>query len=140
MHTPPPDADLAALAGATHPAQRRLAFEELLTHHLSLKRLREQLRKHSAIVLRGDGALRRQFVAALAFTPTRAQQRVSAEIARDLGKPVPMLRLVQGDVGSGKTIVAAQAALTAIECGFQAALGLPPNCSPSNILSISTNG
>jgi ATP-dependent DNA helicase RecG len=125
VHTPPPDADLAALAGATHPAQRRLAFEELLTHHLSLKRLREQLRKHSAIALKGDGALRRKFVAALAFTPTRAQQRVSAEIARDLGKPVPMLRLVQGDVGSGKTIVAAQAALTAIECGFQAALMAP---------------
>jgi ATP-dependent DNA helicase RecG len=125
VHTPPADADLAALAGATHPAQRRLAFEELLTQHLSLKRLREQLRKHSAIVLEGDGASRRKFVAALAFTPTRAQQRVSAEIARDLGKPVPMLRLVQGDVGSGKTIVAAQAALTAVECGFQAALMAP---------------
>jgi len=125
VHTPPPNADLAALAGATHPAQRRLAFEELLTHHLSLKRLREQLRKHSAIILKGDGVLRRKFIAGFAFTPTRAQQRVSAEIARDLGKPVPMLRLVQGDVGSGKTIVAAQAALTAIECGFQAALMAP---------------
>jgi ATP-dependent DNA helicase RecG len=125
VHTPPPDADLAALAGATHPAQQRLAFEELLTHHLSLKRLREQLRRHSATALHGDGALRRQFVAALAFTPTRAQQRVSAEIARDLGKAVPMLRLVQGDVGSGKTIVAAQAALIAVESGYQAALMAP---------------
>jgi len=125
VHTPPPDADLAALAGATHPAQRRLAFEELLTHHLSLKRLREQLRKHSAMMLHGEGALRRQFAAALAFTPTRAQQRVSAEIARDLGKPVPMLRLVQGDVGSGKTVVAAQAALIAVESGCQAALMAP---------------
>jgi ATP-dependent DNA helicase RecG len=125
VHTPPPDADLAALAGATHPAQQRLAFEELLTHHLSLKRLREQLRRHSATALHGDGALRRQFVAALAFTPTRAQQRVSAEIARDLGKAVPMLRLVQGDVGSGKTVVAAQAALIAVESGYQAALMAP---------------
>ena len=125
VHTPPPDADLAALAGATHPAQRRLAFEELLTHHLSLKRLREQLRRHSAMALHGDGALRRQFVAALAFTPTRAQQRVTAEVARDLAKAVPMLRLVQGDVGSGKTMVAAQAALIAVECGFQAALMAP---------------
>jgi ATP-dependent DNA helicase RecG len=113
------------LAGATHPAQQRLAFEELLTHHLSLKRLREQLRRHSATALHGDGALRRQFVAALAFTPTRAQQRVSAEIARDLGKAVPMLRLVQGDVGSGKTVVAAQAALIAVESGYQAALMAP---------------
>jgi ATP-dependent DNA helicase RecG len=125
VHTPPPDADLAALAGATHPAQRRLAFEELLTHHLSLKRLRGQLRRHGAIALHGDGALRGRFVASLAFTPTRAQQRVSAEIAHDLGKPVPMLRLVQGDVGSGKTIVAAQAALTAVESGYQAALMAP---------------
>jgi ATP-dependent DNA helicase RecG len=125
VHTPPPDADLAALALGMHPAQRRLVFEELLTHHLSLKRLRAQLRSHAAPPLQGDGALRRQFRAALAFTPTRAQERVSAEIARDLGKPLPMLRLVQGDVGSGKTLVAAQAALTAIEAGRQAALMAP---------------
>ena len=125
VHRPPPDADLAALAGATHPAQRRLAFEELLTHHLSLKRLREQLRRHGAIALRGDGASRRRFLESLAFTPTGAQQRVAAEVARDLARPVPMLRLVQGDVGSGKTIVAAQAALIAVECGFQAALMAP---------------
>jgi ATP-dependent DNA helicase RecG len=125
VHTPPPDADLAALAAATHPAQQRLAFEELLTHHLSLKRLRAQLRRHGAIALRGDGALRRQFLAGLPFTPTRAQQRVAAEIARDLGRAVPMLRLVQGDVGSGKTLVAALAALTAVEAGRQAALMAP---------------
>jgi ATP-dependent DNA helicase RecG len=125
VHMPPPDADLAALAGTTHPAQQRLAFEELLTHHLSLKRLREQLRRHSAIALRGDGALRRRFLGALPFTPTGAQQRVAAEVARDLAKPVPMLRLVQGDVGSGKTLVAAQSALIAVECGFQAALMAP---------------
>jgi len=125
VHTPPPDADLGALALGMHPAQRRLVFEELLTHHLSLKRLRAQLRSHAAPPLQGDGALRRRFRAALAFTPTRAQERVAAEIARDLGKPLPMLRLVQGDVGSGKTLVAAQAALTAIEAGRQAALMAP---------------
>ena len=125
VHTPPPDADLAALAAATHPAQQRLAFEELLTHHLSLKRLRLQLRRHGAIALRGDGALRRRFLERLPFTPTRAQQRVAAEIARDLGRAVPMLRLVQGDVGSGKTLVAALAALTAVEAGRQAALMAP---------------
>ena len=125
VHTPPPDADLGALALGMHPAQRRLVFEELLTHHLSLKRLRAQLRSHAAPPLLGDGALRRRFRSALAFTPTRAQERVGAEIARDLGKPLPMLRLVQGDVGSGKTLVAAQAALTAIEAGHQAALMAP---------------
>jgi ATP-dependent DNA helicase RecG len=125
VHTPPPDADLGALALGMHPAQRRLVFEELLTHHLSLKRLRAQLRSHAAPPLHGDGALRRRFRAELAFTPTHAQERVSAEIARDLGKPLPMLRLVQGDVGSGKTLVAAQAALTAIEAGRQAALMAP---------------
>jgi len=125
VHTPPPDADLGALALGMHPAQRRLVFEELLTHHLSLKRLRAQLRSHAAPPLQGDGALRRRFRAALAFKPTHAQERVAAEIARDLGKPLPMLRLVQGDVGSGKTLVAAQAALTAIEAGRQAALMAP---------------
>jgi len=125
VHTPPPDADLGALALGMHPAQRRLVFEELLTHHLSLKRLRAQLRSHAAPPLLGDGELRRRFRAALAFTPTRAQERVGAEIARDLGKPLPMLRLVQGDVGSGKTLVAAQAALAAIEAGRQAALMAP---------------
>ena len=125
VHTPPPDADLGALALGMHPAQRRLVFEELLTHHLSLKRLRAQLRSHAAPPLQGDGALRRRFRAALAFKPTHAQERVAAEIARDLAKPLPMLRLVQGDVGSGKTLVAAQAALTAIEAGRQAALMAP---------------
>ena len=125
VHTPPPDADLSALAAGTHAAQKRLAFEELLTQHLSLKRLREQLRRHRAIVLDGDGGLRRRFVDALAFVPTRAQQRVAGDVARDLGKSAPMLRLVQGDVGSGKTIVAAQAALIAVECGRQAALMAP---------------
>ncbi|MEP6940893.1 MAG: ATP-dependent DNA helicase RecG [Rudaea sp.] len=125
VHRPPPDADVARLAFGAHPAQQRLAFEELLAQHLSLKRLRARLRAHAAPALRGDGALRERFLNALPFAPTKAQRRVAAEIARDIATPTPMLRLVQGDVGSGKTIVAALAALAAIEAGSQVALMAP---------------
>jgi ATP-dependent DNA helicase RecG len=125
VHRPPPDADLANLALGAHPAQQRLAFEELLTQHLSLKRLRAQLRRHAAPQLQGDGKLRARFLKQLPFTPTRAQQRVTAEVMRDLAQTAPMLRLVQGDVGSGKTVVAALAALAAVEAGYQAALMAP---------------
>jgi ATP-dependent DNA helicase RecG len=125
VHRPPPDADLANLALGAHPAQQRLAFEELLTQHLSLKRLRAQLRRHAAPLLHGDGKLRARFLKQLPFAPTRAQQRVSAEVIRDLAQAAPMLRLVQGDVGSGKTVVAALAALAAVEAGYQAALMAP---------------
>ncbi len=125
VHRPPPDADLGRLAFGAHPAQQRLAFEELLAQHLSLKRLRSRLREHAAPALHGDGALRERFLATLPFAPTRAQRRVAAEVARDLGAPTPMLRLVQGDVGSGKTVVAALAALAAVEAGWQAALMAP---------------
>ena len=124
-HHPPPDADLSQLALGLHPAQQRLAFEELLAQHLSLKRLRARIREHTAPALRGDGDLRKRFLANLPFAPTRAQTRVAAEVARDIAKPAPMLRLVQGDVGSGKTIVAALAALDAVESGFQTALMAP---------------
>ncbi len=124
-HRPPPDADLAQMALGLHPAQQRLAFEELLAQHLSLKRLRSRIREHAAPVLRGDGDLRKRFLASLPFAPTRAQQRVTAEVARDIGKSAPMLRLVQGDVGSGKTVVAALAALAAVESGKQSALMAP---------------
>ena len=125
VHRPPPDADLASFVFGNHPAQRRLAFEELLAQHLSLKRLRMNVRRHAAPALRGGGALRNRFLAHLPFAPTRAQQRVTAEVVRDLAEPVPMLRLVQGDVGSGKTVVAALAALTAVEADMQAALMAP---------------
>ncbi|MDR3387338.1 MAG: ATP-dependent DNA helicase RecG [Rudaea sp.] len=125
VHRPPPEADLAGLALGAHSAQQRLVFEELLTQHLSLKRLRAQLRRHAAPVLHGDGKLRTRFLAQLPFTPTGAQQRVAAEVARDMAQPQPMLRLVQGDVGSGKTLVAALAALIAAEAGFQTALMAP---------------
>ncbi|HEY8011213.1 MAG TPA: DEAD/DEAH box helicase, partial [Rudaea sp.] len=125
VHRPPPDADVAGLALGAHPAQQRLAFEELLAQHLSLQRLRKRLREHAAPTLRGDGKLRARFLAQLPFALTRAQRRVAAEVARDLGAATPMLRLVQGDVGSGKTVVAALAALTAVEAGRQAALMAP---------------
>jgi len=125
VHRPPPEADLAQLAAGAHPAQQRLAFEELLAQHLSLKRLREQVRRHAAPALHGDGSLRARFLAALPFAPTRAQARVTADVVRDLGAAAPMLRLVQGDVGSGKTVVAALAALCVAESGLQTALMAP---------------
>ena len=125
VHQPPPDADLAALAVGIHPAQQRLAFEELLAQHLSLKRLRARARRHSAPKFDGDGQLRTKFLGHLAFALTKAQKRVASEIVNDLATTQPMLRLVQGDVGSGKTVVAALAALTAIEAGYQVALMAP---------------
>ncbi|HEY6984627.1 MAG TPA: ATP-dependent DNA helicase RecG, partial [Rhodanobacteraceae bacterium] len=109
VHRPPAGTDVSLFAQRAHPAQRRLAFEELLAHHLSLKRLRERLRRHRAAPLRGDGKLRSALRSSLPFTLTAAQQRVIGEIDKDLAESVPMLRLVQGDVGSGKTIVAAEA-------------------------------
>ncbi|MEO7149692.1 MAG: ATP-dependent DNA helicase RecG [Rhodanobacteraceae bacterium] len=125
VHRPPPDADVDALTRGVHPAQRRLAFEELLTHHLSLKRLRAQVRSHSAFALPVDEDLRKRFLGALPFALTAAQRRVDAEVAHDLARDKPMLRLMQGDVGSGKTVVAALAALSAIANGSQVALMAP---------------
>ncbi|UXI67888.1 ATP-dependent DNA helicase RecG [Tahibacter amnicola] len=125
VHRPPPDAEVGRLALGAHPAQQRLAFEELLSHHLSLKQLRRDVRRHSAPSLKGDGRLRRRFTAGLPYQLTGAQRRVSAEVAADLAALEPMLRLVQGDVGSGKTVIAALAALTAVEAGYQVALVAP---------------
>lgn len=124
-HRPPPDTDLEALARGAHPAQQRLAFEELLTHHLSLKRMRAQVRAQRAQALRADPVLRSRFLAALPFVLTTAQKRVDAEVVKDLARATPMLRLVQGDVGSGKTVIAALAALSAVASGRQAALVAP---------------
>ncbi len=125
VHRPPPDAHLDQLMQGRHPAQQRLAFEELLTQHLSLKRMRAAVRRRHAPRLGGEGVLRQQLLAGLPFQLTAAQQRVSAEVAADLARPRPMLRLVQGDVGSGKTVVAALAALAAVESGRQVALMAP---------------
>ncbi|MGE8360582.1 ATP-dependent DNA helicase RecG [Pseudomonas sp.] len=125
LHRPPPDADLDELAEGRHWAQHRLAFEELLTHQLSLQRLRESVRSQQAPALPVAKRLPAQFLANLGFNPTGAQQRVGAEIAYDLSQDEPMLRLVQGDVGAGKTVVAAFAALQALEAGYQVALMAP---------------
>ena len=108
-----------------HPAQRRLAIEELLAHHLSLRRQRMALQAHHAPSLRGPGVLVQQLRDSLPFQLTGAQQRVFEQIRKDLIKAHPMLRLVQGDVGSGKTVVAALAAMLAVERGKQVALAAP---------------
>ncbi|NIR30421.1 MAG: ATP-dependent DNA helicase RecG [Gammaproteobacteria bacterium] len=125
VHHPPPEADLAALEAGTHPAHRRLALEELLAHHLSLRLLRKRLETEPAPPLHATGALRERFVHCLPFTLTPAQHRVAEEIAADLAGSTPMHRLLQGDVGSGKTVVAALAALQTIEAGFQVAVMAP---------------
>ena len=125
VHRPPPDANLAALAAGTHPAQRRLALEELLAHHLSLRRQRMALQAHHAPPLAGPGRLAKALLKQLPFALTGAQQRVFKQIREDLARPSPMLRLVQGDVGSGKTVVAALAAMLAVEQGKQVALAAP---------------
>ncbi|OMH39658.1 ATP-dependent DNA helicase RecG [Motiliproteus sp. MSK22-1] len=147
LHRPPVEADVYQLSEERHPAQRRLAFEELLAHHLSLLRLRHQHQSQGAPALvvnmgsmavdnaavdrsasdstKGPVPLVEQFLAQLSFQLTGAQKRVYAEVARDLSQPLPMLRLVQGDVGSGKTVIAALAALQAIDCGYQAAVMAP---------------
>ncbi|MDQ2702869.1 MAG: ATP-dependent DNA helicase RecG [Pseudomonadota bacterium] len=124
VHRPPRDADVAALLAGTHPAQRRLAMEELLAHHLSLRRQRIALQDNAAAVLDGD-ALAERLRVSLPFALTAAQQRVFAQVRADLRQARPMLRLVQGDVGSGKTVVAALAAMLAIGSGRQAALMAP---------------
>jgi len=124
-HRPPPGTDLDLLEQREHPCQQRLVFEELLAHHLSLKRLRQRNQTHRAPALCGDGALRQRFLGRLDFSLTAAQRRVADELDRDLRQDRPMLRLVQGDVGSGKTVVAALAALQALEAGCQAVLMAP---------------
>ena len=125
VHRPPADARLDQLMLGRHPAQQRLAFEELLTQHMSLKRLRAAVRERRAPKLDGNGALRKRWLEALPFRLTAAQQRVITEVSGDIALPHPMLRLVQGDVGSGKTAVACAAALAAVESGFQVALMAP---------------
>ncbi|MGE3296264.1 MAG: ATP-dependent DNA helicase RecG [Porticoccaceae bacterium] len=125
LHAPPPDAPLVLLLRGEHPAQRRLAFEELLAHHLSLQELRARVRSQRAPILKAPRALEQRFLDSLPFTLTGAQQRVCREIAADLAAPVPMLRLLQGDVGSGKTAVAAHAVMQAVGAGFQASLMAP---------------
>ncbi|PLZ03491.1 ATP-dependent DNA helicase RecG [Burkholderia sp. WAC0059] len=143
LHHPDVDADETALVDGTHPAWTRIKFEELLAQQLSLKRAQAERRTRSAPAMplraadaksgnaQGTGldvapaSLVSRLYAALPFGLTGAQQRAVAEIARDLAEPHPMQRLLQGDVGSGKTVVAALAAAQAIDAGYQAALMAP---------------
>ena len=124
-HRPPADTASVWLATGTNPARQRLAFEELLAHRLCMRRHKRSTEQQLAPALTGNGQLANQLLAGLGFELTRAQRRVSAEIHRDLASPRPMLRLLQGDVGSGKTVVAALAALAAIHGGYQVALMAP---------------
>ena len=125
LHAPPPEASEVELQQRTHPAWQRIKFDEVLAQQLSLRRAYLARRQKGAPLLKSAGQLAQHVLAALPFGLTGAQQRVCAEIASDLTQPYPMQRLLQGDVGSGKTIVAALAACQAIEAGYQAAFMAP---------------
>jgi ATP-dependent DNA helicase RecG len=125
LHYPPVDVDEYALMEKSHPAWTRMKFDELLAQQLSLKRAQRARRDKGAPTLRAVGQLSEGFLGALPFTLTGAQQRVVKEIRTDLREGYPMQRLLQGDVGSGKTVVAALAAAQAIDSGYQAALMAP---------------
>jgi ATP-dependent DNA helicase RecG len=125
LHHPPQQVDEHALLDRSHPAWVRIKFDELLAQQLSLKRAQSSRRARDAAALPVVGALSKAFLATLPFKLTGAQQRVLDEIRLDLRLPYPMQRLLQGDVGSGKTVVAALAAMQAIDSGYQAALMAP---------------
>lgn len=125
LHQPPVDANQLLLLDGIHPYQQRLVFEELLAHHFSLLRLRQEMQSHKAIPLCKGESLQDALLDSLPFSLTGAQQYVVDEITADIQKPMPMLRLVQGDVGSGKTIVAALAALQTADNHCQVALMAP---------------
>jgi ATP-dependent DNA helicase RecG len=125
LHQPPPDADAHALAERTDPAWRRVKFDELLAQQIALRAARRERHRQVAPALQGNDELTGRLLAALPFRLTTAQQRVWQEVSADLAGARPMHRLVQGDVGSGKTVVAALAAARAIEAGHQVALMAP---------------
>ena len=124
-HNPPADADINSLMSGTHNCLQRLAFEELLAHNLTVQQTRLLHQQDPAPSLPADDALKQKLLDQLPFKPTGAQQRVLKEIEADLSLNLPMHRLVQGDVGSGKTLVAALSALSALANGYQAALVAP---------------
>lgn len=125
VHQPPADAPASWLGHGDNPGQKRLAFEELLAHRLCMRRYRLESDNKTAPVLRADSDLEQGLLQQLGFELTAAQQRAFAEISANLASGHPMLRLLQGDVGSGKTVVAALAALQAIASGFQVAIMAP---------------
>ncbi|MFL7027207.1 ATP-dependent DNA helicase RecG [Enterovibrio norvegicus] len=125
LHRPTPDVSLSDLDDGKHPAQKRLILEELLAQNLSMLAVRSKLQQDPTFSLSPSTDLVPKLLTSLPFTPTGAQTRVVADIERDMGLSKPMMRLVQGDVGSGKTLVAALAALQVIEQGYQVALMAP---------------
>ena len=125
LHRPPPSVSAEVLEKGEHPAQKRLLFEELLAHNLAMQQLRLGVKQQYAEPLSYKTDLKQRFLESLPFQPTNAQKRVTEDIEQDLAQASPMMRLVQGDVGSGKTLVAALAALTAIDNGKQVALMAP---------------
>ncbi|MGK2946363.1 MAG: ATP-dependent DNA helicase RecG [Candidatus Malihini olakiniferum] len=125
LHRPPAGTQLSELEQGKHPAQTRLIMEELLAHQLSMLAVRASVQHHLSLSLRAQTAFKTRLLAALPFALTQAQTRVVQEIEADMEKPFPMMRLVQGDVGSGKTLVASLAALRAIANGKQVALMAP---------------
>jgi ATP-dependent DNA helicase RecG len=125
LHRPPPDVDLASISAGRHACQVRLSFEELLAHYMSLRHLRNLANDADAPPLAAGSALQRRFIDSLPYELTAAQNRVIAEISGDLQAPHPMMRLIQGDVGSGKTVVAAAAAAQAVASEVQVAFMAP---------------
>ncbi len=125
LHRPPTNVSVEQLNERKHPYQERLAFEELLAHRLSLLQLRNKTRDKKAIKLKDDKTLIKTFLSGLSFQLTNAQRRVYQEILSDIESSHPMLRLVQGDVGSGKTVVSAMVALHAVSGGYQVAVMAP---------------
>jgi ATP-dependent DNA helicase RecG len=125
IHRPPPEADTTTLSDGVHPAQLRLAFEELLAHHLAVRRRRRYRESSVAPTISIGTHLWPQLEKRLGFSLTNAQQRTIREVLTDLSQSRPSLRLIQGDVGCGKTVVAAAAVLAAVEAGLQVAVMAP---------------
>jgi ATP-dependent DNA helicase RecG len=125
LHRPPSGVDIHELDFGKHPGQRRIALEELIAHRLSLKQSRNRLVRERAPLIAVDADAADRFIASLPFDPTGAQSKAIAEVIGDLATELPMHRLLQGDVGSGKTVVAACAMYLAAESGYQAALMVP---------------
>jgi len=125
VHRPSPDVDVQQLLDRKHPTQRRLAYEELLAQQVSMRQLKAKAQVHQAVTIVGDISQREALLKSLPFALTGAQQRVIIEILSDISQSFPMQRLVQGDVGSGKTVVAALAVIEAISAGYQAVMMAP---------------
>ena len=125
LHRPPQGTDPLTLRDAAHPVRQRLVFEEILAHHIAIRRRRHHLDQFTAPEISTDLQMWRRLCEQLEFELTSAQQRVVGEVLCDLAQPRPALRLVQGDVGSGKTVVAAAAVLAAVEAGCQAVIMAP---------------